>query len=102
MINFDEIYGKSQKEEKNTTSNDLDLDSLLKLASTLTSQDTLIDKLTKSNLANDSNDVDISSIVEDISKAASHTFSDVDNELSEIKTELKKLNKNIEILLKRR
>jgi hypothetical protein len=101
-MNLEEIYGKSQKKEKSSPSSDLDLDSLLKLASTLTNQDTLIDKLSKSNLANDSNDVDISNIVEDITKAASHTFSDVDNELSEIKAELKKLNKNIETLLKRK
>lgn len=101
-MNLEEIYGKSQKKEKSSSSSDLDLDSLLKLASTLTNQDTLIDTLSKSNATNDSNDVDISSIVEKISAATSHTFSGLENELNEIKAELKKLNKNVEILIKKK
>ncbi|MGP4062912.1 hypothetical protein [Halobacillus sp. H74] len=101
MINFDDIYRKNQKEENTSQSNDLDLDSLLKLASKFTNQDTLFDKLSKAGVASDSNEVDISSIVEDISQAASHTFAGIENELSGIKAELEKLNKNVEILIEK-
>lgn len=99
MINFNDSDKKQQNEENTSPSTDLDLDSLLKLASTLTNQDSIIDKLTKFNIANNSNEVDISSIFGNISQAASHTF--VENELSGIKAELEKLNKNIETLSKK-
>ncbi|SFJ69362.1 hypothetical protein SAMN04487936_103355 [Halobacillus dabanensis] len=100
-MNFEEILGKSQKEEKSSSSGDLDFDSLLKLASSLTNQDTLFDKLSKSNVTNESNGVDFSNIVEKISAATPQTFSGLEDELNEIKTELKKLNENIEALLKK-
>ncbi|RDY70626.1 hypothetical protein DXT76_11905 [Halobacillus trueperi] len=89
---------KKPKKENTSDSKDLNLDSLLKLASNLSSQHSLFDTLSHSNGSNDSDDVDLSNIITDISKAASHTFAGIEEKLSKVLAELEKLNKNIESL----
>ncbi|MBN9654180.1 hypothetical protein J0K78_07880 [Halobacillus sp. GSS1] len=90
---------RKKPEEKYTpSSSGLDLDSLLKLASNLNSQESLLNHLSRNPLADDSDDVDLSGIMKDICEAASHTFSGIEEKLNVMIEELKKLNNNLESL----
>ncbi|WP_394218867.1 hypothetical protein [Halobacillus trueperi] len=89
---------KKPAEENTPSSNDLDLDSLLKLASNLTNQESLWNQLSRNPLADESDDVDLSGIMKDISESVSHTFSGIEEKVNVMIEELKKLNKNLESL----
>ncbi|ELK48527.1 hypothetical protein [Halobacillus sp. BAB-2008] len=98
MSKFDQIDKNNSKETKKDSSQELNLDSLMNLASKLTKEDALFNNLLKNDAADD---LDLSGIFGDITGAASDTFEGVKKELVEIKMELVKLNTNIEALLKK-
>ncbi|MGP4078185.1 hypothetical protein [Halobacillus sp. K22] len=99
MENFDDNYRKDQEDISH--SNDIDLNSLLKLYSTLSTEGTLFDKLAGINVSNDSIEFDLSSILKVISQSTSPSYSGIENELNDIKKELKRLNKNLKTLNKK-
>ncbi|WP_406945995.1 hypothetical protein ACJA3J_08245 [Halobacillus sp. SY10] len=65
---------KKQQEEHGKNETNIDFDSLLKLASNLTQQEGLLSQWSQTAGTGEANDVDLSSIITDISKACSHTF----------------------------
>lgn len=89
---------KKQQEENGTNDTNIDFDSLLKLASNLTQQEGLLSQWSQTAGTDESNNVDLSSIITDISEACSHTFAGLEEKLNEVIAELKKLNENLDCL----
>ncbi|SDO02277.1 hypothetical protein [Halobacillus aidingensis] len=89
---------KKQQEEHGKNETNIDFDSLLKLASNLTQQEGLLSQWSQTAGTGEANDVDLSSIITDISKACSHTFAGLEEKLNEVIAELKTLNEKLDCL----